>query len=339
MQMQRTLGGWAVAFFLLLGLNATARAESDIVDTAYVEQALARGAIVLDARDAADYKKGHIPGAVNIGAVGKVLRDPNREDLLAVEDAEKILGAAGIDPINNEVVVYSDKGDSYGYYGLQALRYYGAPKVKVYHGGIDDWRKAGKPLSLTARSLPAKSVRLTVKDDVVIWNKDMLERLRAGNAQIVDTRTAAEFGGSDIRAIRGGHVPGAVLIPFEQNWRDPDAGLKLYKKLTDNRDGMALKDEAALRALYGKLDPDKETIVYCQSGVRASQTATVLRSLGFKDVKVYEPSWLGYAGMLSAPAENEVFINVGALLGKVGKLEAQVKNLEEELAKIKVRQP
>ncbi len=45
---------------------------------------------------------------------------------------------------------------------------------------------------------------------------------------------------------------------------------------------MALKDEAALRSLYAGLDPNKETIVYCQSGVRASETATVLRQLGFR---------------------------------------------------------
>ncbi|MGZ9274466.1 MAG: rhodanese-like domain-containing protein [Nitrospira sp.] len=51
------------------------------------------------------------------------------------------------------------------------------------------------------------------------------------------------------------------------------------------------------RRLYAGLDPNKEVVVYCQSGVRASLTAAVLRDLGFKDVKVYEPSWLGYAGV------------------------------------------
>ena len=50
-----------VAFFMA----ATAWAQGDIVDTAYVEQALARGAIVWDAREAAEYAEGHIPGAVN----------------------------------------------------------------------------------------------------------------------------------------------------------------------------------------------------------------------------------------------------------------------------------
>ena len=88
-----------------------------------------------------------------------------------------------------------------------------------------------------------------------------------------------------------------------------------------------------LKKLYTRLDRDKEMVVYCQSGVRAQVTATVLRELGFKDVKVYEPSWLGYAGVFSAPAEDEVFLNVGALNGRIASLQGRVAQLETALAK------
>jgi thiosulfate/3-mercaptopyruvate sulfurtransferase len=328
------LGMGMVASFMA----ATAWAQSDIVDTVYVEQALARGAIVWDAREASDYAEGHIPGAVNFGWVGKVFRDPNREDLPAVPEAEQIFGAAGVDPVSKEVIIYTRKGDPFAYYGVHALQYYGAKQAKVYHGGIDDWKAAGKPVTKEATTLPPVVVQLAAQDSLVLWNKDMLERVRAGGAQILDVRTPREYAGDDIRAVRGGHVPGAVNIPHEQNWQDPQTVAKLTRKEVQTRDGMALKDEAALRALYAKLDPGQETIVYCQSGVRSSQTATVLRALGFRDVKVYEPSWLGYAGMLTAPAENEVFVNVGALNSKITNLESQVKSLEEELTKLKGQQ-
>jgi thiosulfate/3-mercaptopyruvate sulfurtransferase len=290
---------------------------------------------VWDAREAADYAAGHIPGAVNFGWVGKVFRDPNREDLPSVPEAEKLFGAAGVDPIGTEVIIYTRKGDPFAYYGVHALQYYGAKQAKVYHGGIDDWKAAGKPVTKEVTTLPPVAVQLAAHDSRVLWNQDMLERVRTGGAQILDVRTPREYAGDDIRAVRGGHVPGAVNIPHEQNWQDPQTAAKLTRKEVHTRDGMALKDEAALRALYAKLDPGKETIVYCQSGVRSSQTATVLRALGFRDVKVYEPSWLGYAGMLTAPAENEVFVNVGALNSKIATLESQVKSLEEELAKLK----
>jgi thiosulfate/3-mercaptopyruvate sulfurtransferase len=325
------LGIGMVALFVA----ATAWAQGDIVDTAYVEQALARGAIVWDAREGAHYAEGHIPGAVNFGWVGNVFRDPNREDPPAVPEAEKIFGAAGVDPVGKEVIIYTRKGDPYAYYGLHAMKYYGSKQAKVYHGAIDDWKAAGKPVTKEATKLPPIAVKFTAQDSMVLWNKDMLERVRAGGTQILDVRTPREYSGDDIRAVRGGHVPGAVNIPYEQNWRDPQTAAKLARKEVQTRDGMALRNEAELRALYAKLDPAKETIVYCQSGVRASETATVLRALGFRDVKVYEPSWLGYAGMLAAPADNEVFVNIGALNSKIANLENQVKNLEEELAKLK----
>ena len=55
--------------------------------------------------------------------------------------------------------------------------------------------------------------------------------------------------------------------------------------------------------LYAKLDPNRETVVYCQSGVRAAETAAVLKDLGFKNVKVYDSSWLGYSSTPDAPAQ------------------------------------
>jgi thiosulfate/3-mercaptopyruvate sulfurtransferase len=97
---------------------------------------------------------------------------------------------------------------------------------------------------------------------------------------------------------------------------------------------MALKQHNELRALYSRLDPNQETVVYCQSGVRASETAVILRDLGFTRVKVYEPSWLGYAGVLNAPAENEVFVNVGALNGQISALQGKLRALEAEVSKL-----
>ena len=320
-----------------LCLAATAWAQGEIVDTAFVEQAMARGAIVWDAREAADYAEGHIPGSVNFGWVGTIFRDPNREDLPPLTEAEKIFGAAGVDPIGKEVIVYTRMGDPFAYYGLHAMRYYGSTLARVYHGGIDEWKAAGKPVVKTATHLPLVAVRLSAPAGVALWNRDMLERVGVAGAQIVDARTSREYSGDDIRAVRGGHVPGALNIPYEENWRDPQTAAKLARKQVQDRGGMALKDEAGLRALYSQLDPGKETIVYCQSGVRASETAAVLRSIGFRDVKVYEPSWLGYAGMLTAPVENEVFVNVGALSARIAALESRIKDLEEDLARLKGR--
>ncbi len=98
---------------------------------------------------------------------------------------------------------------------------------------------------------------------------------------------------------------------------------------------MSLKPREQLKALYTKLDPDKETIVYCQSGVRAAETATILKDLGFNNVKVYDSSWIGYGSRLDAPAENVVFFNVGLMQGKLTAMQRRVDSLEKELADVK----
>lgn len=323
-----------VALPLLLGSAVTGAA--DIVDAAYVEAALARGAIVWDVRDAASYRDGHIPGAVNAGELGSVLRDPNREDWLPTAQVQTVLGKAGIDPLQREVITYSRLGDPNAYHALAGLRYFGSPSAKVFHGGLDAWQAAGKPVAKEPTVLPSVALTLVpAAAGEVIWTPAMLERVKARGTQIVDARTPKEFAGEDVRAIRGGHIPGAVNLPFEDNWVDPQTGAKLATKQVNTRAGMSLKPMDDLQKLYAGLDREREVVVYCQSGVRASVTAAVLRDLGFKDVKLYEPSWLGYAGTLSAPAEREVFVNVGALNGRMAALQGRVGDLEAELARVK----
>jgi thiosulfate/3-mercaptopyruvate sulfurtransferase len=98
---------------------------------------------------------------------------------------------------------------------------------------------------------------------------------------------------------------------------------------------MSLKPRAELQSLYAALDPNKETIVYCQSGIRASETATVLKDLGFNNVKVYDSSWLGYGNTLNAPAEEVTFFNVGLMQSKMGAMQKRIETLEKALAEQK----
>lgn len=302
-----------------------------IVDTAYVEAAAARGAIIWDVRNEADYGQGHIAGAINVGDVGKVLRDENTEDYLPMANVEQVLAGAGIDP-SKEIVVYGAKANPYAYFAEVTIEYVGGNNVHVYHGGIDDWKAAGRPVTDTPAKLAPVTLSLKPVTGVTVTTADVRKALARSNVQIVDARSPKEYKGADIRAIRGGHVPKAVNVPFEQNWVDPDTNKKLAEKKVSNKEGLALKPEAELKALYAALDPKKETIVYCQSGVRASETATVLKDLGFSKVRVYDSSWLGYGNTLDAPAEDVAFFNVGLMSSKVAALQKRVDSLEKELA-------
>jgi thiosulfate/3-mercaptopyruvate sulfurtransferase len=317
---------------IVLSLAAAGVMAQTIVDLDFVKQAIVRGALLWDARDEEAFAKGHIAGAVNVGDPTLTLRNSLTEDYLPTADLEKVLGTAGLDP-SREIIVYGDRGLPSVYFAQLTLRYFGAMNARVFHDGIEAWRSAGLPATSTPTKPKAVALKLKAQPGVLIESKDVVAALKRSDVQMLDVRTVKEFKGEDIRAIRGGHIPSAINVPFEQNWVDPDTRSKLRSGAVKDSAGMALKSRAELAKVYEKLDPAKETIVYCQSGNRAAQSAAVLAELGYKNVKVYDSSWLGYSSWLSAPADDEVWTNFGSLPTTIKGLENRFGELERAAAK------
>jgi len=316
----------------LLAISALACAQKNdvIIQTEQMQQALARGAIIWDVRDEKSYLEGHIPGAINIGDVGNVLRDPNKEDYIATDKIQAIFNGAGLN-VNRDIVVYGSRGNPYVYFGLYTINYFGGKQVQIYHDGMDAWKSAGLPIQKERATLPAVTVALVPQPQLVVSNEEMLKIVQFKSAQIIDARTPDEFSGKDVRAIRGGHIPNAINIPYESNWQDPATAIKLGKKQVSDNSGMTLKSQEDLKKLYSSLNPNQDTVVYCQSGVRAAETATVLKNLGFKKVKVYDSSWLGWGNNLKAQVADETFLNVGALNARMAGMQNKINQLEEAL--------
>ena len=320
-----------VIFLSLISLGGAVRAQSSsIVDLEYVKSAQQRGVIIWDVRASNQYLEGHIPGAINVGDIGTVLRDPNREDFIDLAEINSIFNKAGLD-INKEIIVYGSRGNPYAYFGLFTINYFGGKQAKVFHDGIDGWADAGLLIEKTPSTLASINVILIPQENLVVTNEQMRSLYNNQSVQVVDARTFNEFKGNDVRAIRGGHIPGAVSIPYEQNWKDPATGSKLAKKEVKTNVGMSLKSKDELNALYSKLDPNKETVVYCQSGVRAAETATVLQNLGYKNVKIYDSSWLGWASHLASPVADETYLNVGMLNARIAAMQNKINELEATL--------
>ncbi len=318
----------AVILLSLISFGGAAWAQSGtIVDLQYVKAAQQRGAIIWDVRASNQYLEGHIPGAINFGDIGTVLRDPNREDFIDLAEINAIFNKAGLD-IYKEIVVYGSRGNPYSYFGLFTIHYFGGKQAKVFHDGIDGWADAGLPIEKTSSTLASINIKLAPQENLVVSNEQMRKLYNNQSVQVVDARTFNEFKGNDVRAIRGGHIPGAISIPYEQNWKDPATGSKLAKKEVKTNAGMSLKTKDELNALYAKLDPNKETVVYCQSGVRAAETATVLQNLGYKNVKIYDSSWLGWASHLASPVADETYLNVGMLNARIAAMQNKINELE-----------
>jgi thiosulfate/3-mercaptopyruvate sulfurtransferase len=292
---------------LFLWLSCAAHAlGGSIVDVAFVEKAMKRGAIVWDIRAPSGYDLGHIPGAISIGFVADALLDQKTQQFLPIEVIAARLGEGGID-LTREIVVYGGiHGMSYPYFAQFALEYFGARRVHVFHGGIDGWKAARKPVStLTSKRKPVK-VRPFANPALLATSGEVLSRIGNPGVQFVDVRSLAEFVGDQSETLNGGHIPGAIHIPNGQNLVDPDTMRRIMAHETTDISGLGLKNRAALRRLYAGLDPRKETIVYCHTGIRASMTAAVLARLGFHSVRVYHASWFEYGNLADAPVEKQV---------------------------------
>ena len=212
--METAMKKWILGLALAVA-TSMAMAQS-IVDLDYVRQAVARGALLWDVREAESYAKGHIPGAVNFGDPSATLRNEYTEDYLPIADIEKALGAAGIDPAR-EIVVYGDRGVLSAYFALVTLRYFGATKAVVFHDGIDAWRAAKLPVSTKPDKAKPVALKLVPQPGVIVESKTVVAALKRSDVQILDARSAKEYRGEDICAIRGGHIPGAINIPFDSS--------------------------------------------------------------------------------------------------------------------------
>jgi thiosulfate/3-mercaptopyruvate sulfurtransferase len=104
--------------------------------------------------------------------------------------------------------------------------------------------------------------------------RDQVMRHVEDRKPLVDVRSPKEYTGELIHmpnypqegATRGGHIPGAVSIPWSQATNEADSTFKTAEDL---------------RKLYEEkgITPDKDVIAYCRIGERSSHTWFVLKYL------------------------------------------------------------
>jgi thiosulfate/3-mercaptopyruvate sulfurtransferase len=100
---------------------------------------------------------------------------------------------------------------------------------------------------------------------------------RYPSLQVLDVRSAAEYDGVTVRAARGGHIPAAILLP----WDD----------LVDHAGSYLDARRLRTRFRQAGLDPAREIVTYCQGGIRAAHTAIALHLAGYDHVRIYDGSW------------------------------------------------
>src|ERR1041385_2834708 len=216
------------------------------------ELASERKPLVIDLRPAEDFAAGHVPGAVHLDLFGISSIDTDDAPLRSFFwIIEHLFASRGVSN-DGSVVVYDDQSGIRAARAFWFLEYFGHPSVRLLDGGYGAWTRAGLP-TMTRAAKPKTTNWLGGRDASVLatW-RDVKDRLGDAQARIVDTRSDEEYCGTQIRAARGGAIPGAVHLEWTHNLA---------------RDGrFKTKDE--LRQMYEAVGvtPDREVVTYCQGG-------------------------------------------------------------------------
>ena len=241
-----------------------------------------------------DFDAGHLPGAiyVNLGADLTNPDDPTEGQILTQEALSALFSRLGIEN-DDTIVLYDANNNLQAARAYWALKYYQHADVRLYDGGLKQWTAAGNALS-TEPAAPLAATTYVAGDadpDLRTTGEYVLEHLDDPSTILCDARGPGEYAGTDVRAARGGHIPGAVNVDWVQAV-DPESGL--------------FRDVAYLSDLYARagFSPDKQVITYCQTGVRGAHTWFVLTELlGYPNVRNYDGSWAEWGNDGAKPLE------------------------------------
>lgn len=232
------------------------------------------------------YLESHLPGAVFFD-LEKEMSSPvtihgGRHPLPELDEFVDKLQAEGIK--NDDVIVAYDEGE--GAFAARfwwLLSYLGHKNVFVLDGGFKNWRKGNGPVTTEIPKFRKSQLTVHLESDWLVDIREVKAVVRGENPNclLIDSREEKRYLGlEETIDKKAGHIPGAINKPWFEGLNEG------FFKPTEEQ-----------KRRFSNIDPQKEVIVYCGSGVTAIPNFLALKEAGYKHVKLYAGSfsdWISY---------------------------------------------
>jgi thiosulfate/3-mercaptopyruvate sulfurtransferase len=246
-----------------------------------------KNVVIIDARAEKEYKRGHIPGAINItwqmlSNMNPKQGEPGWGVVLGQEELGKKLGSFGIDG-KKSIVVYNDpKGLGEEGRVLWMLKIAGLNDAKILNGGWPAWEKVKGEVSKDAVTPTPVDFTIAKYDDTLLATTEYV-KANKDKVKLLDARSPEEYAGKTNHGEKAlGRIPGAISLPYNEAYND---------------DG-TIKSIADLKALFEKagLKPEDQIITYCTVGIRSGFLVEILKMAGYDNARNYNASFSEWSG-------------------------------------------
>jgi thiosulfate/3-mercaptopyruvate sulfurtransferase len=208
------------------------------------------------------------------------------------EKIARVLGGLGIGD-DSVVVAYDDAFSMFAGRLLWVLRYYGFENARILNGGSVKWLAEERPFITEVPSYPPATFTPRPQPALRKTAEQILASL-GSDTLLIDARNTKEYQGEESRAVRGGHIPGAVNVFYQSMVDGPD---QTYASPEELRERFA-----AAGINLAQLE-DREVVAYCNGGVSATPAALALEIATGKRAAIYDGSWNEWGNDETKPLE------------------------------------
>jgi thiosulfate/3-mercaptopyruvate sulfurtransferase len=267
-------------------------ASEILIEPSQLDAAMAKGAVLIDARKPGEFKNGHIPGAMPLSTYELLVNDSSLEGMKPfAEAAANRFSAVGVTS-ERPVIVYDEHTGMRAARELWILEYLGHRHARMLHGGLTQWKAEGGPVlaDTDIATVRPKKIQLSVASGCNAPADEIVRRAGAWNFSVLDVRNDLEWAGKDNTPCcpRRGHIPHAIHIEWTQflengRYKSPEAILALVEKLGIN--------------------PRNEIVAYCHRGARSANTYYALKYAGLVGARNFIGSWHEWSSRKDMPIE------------------------------------